>query len=122
MPYEVYKIIHLVSIVLLFSGLMGMLTVRMAGIELTPNVKKLTLICHGVGLLFLLASGFGLLARLGLTQNIPGWVFGKLTIWLILGGILTLIRKKGQSLGWPIFFLLMVLFTIAACLAVLKPF
>lgn len=121
MPYEVYKIIHLVSIVLVFSGLMGLLTVRMTGTVLAPNVKKLVFISHGVGILFVLISGFGLLARLGLAQNMPGWVFGKLTIWLILAAAVSLVKRKGQ-IGWPIFILLIALFTAAAYLAVVKPF
>lgn len=121
MSYEVYKIIHLVSIVLLFSGLMGLLTVRMAGVELAPNIRKLVFMSHGIGILFVLVSGFGLLARLGLTQNIPGWVFGKLTIWVILGGAVALVKRKGH-MGWPIFLLLMAIFATAAYLAVVKPF
>lgn len=119
--YEVYKIVHLVSIVCLFTGMGGLLAVRMAGLELQPPVKKLVMITHGVGLTFLLISGFGLLARLGMTQNMPGWVIGKLTIWFIMGGILTLVKKKGQ-IGWPIFFLLMAIFATAAYFAVVKPF
>lgn len=121
MPYEVYKIIHLVSLVLLMSGLVGLLTVRMSGAVLQPNVKKLVFIAHGIGLLFLLISGFGLLARLGLTQNMPGWVFGKIAVWLILGGAIALVKRKGQ-LGMPIFIGLILIFTVAAYLAVAKPF
>lgn len=119
--YEVYKIVHLVSIVCLFSGMAGLLAVRMAGLELQPPVKKFVMITHGVGLTFLLISGFGLLARLGMIQNLPGWVYGKLVIWFIMGGILTLVKKKGQ-IGWPIFILLLAIFTTAAYFAVVKPF
>ncbi|MFZ3231915.1 MAG: SirB2 family protein [Pseudobdellovibrio sp.] len=121
MPYEFYKIIHVVSIVLLFSGLMGLLTVKMSKIELAPNVKRMVFISHGVGVLFLLISGFGLLARLGLTQGLPGWVYGKLAIWLVLAGSVALVKRKGH-LGWPIFICLIAIFTVAAYLAILKPF
>ena len=93
----------------------------MTGTILTPNVRKLVFISHGVGILFVLVSGFGLLARLGLTQNIPGWVFGKLTIWVILGAAVALVKRKGH-IGWPIFLLLIALFAAAAYLAVVKPF
>ena len=121
MSYEFYKIIHLVSIVLLFSGLVGILTVRMSGGVLEGKVKSLVFTSHGVGLLFLLISGFGLLGRLGLTHEIPGWVFAKMAIWLILGGSLALVKRKGH-IGWPLFISLIAIFTIAAFLAIIKPF
>ena len=78
--YEVYKIIHLLGLVLLFSGLVGLLTVKMSGGKLEGSTKSLVFISHGVGLLFLLVGGFGLLARLQLAQNMPNWVYIKLII------------------------------------------
>lgn len=121
MTYEFYKILHLISIVLLFSGLIGLLTVQMSGGALVGKVKSLVFISHGVGILFLLISGFGLLARLGLTRNLPGWVFAKIAIWLILGGSLALVKRKGH-IGWPLFISLIGIFSLAAYLAVIKPF
>ncbi len=118
---ETYKLVHLISIVLVFSGLMGMLAVRMSEGKLEGQVKKLFYASHGLGLLLILISGFGLLARLGLTHDIPKWVMGKLLIWLILGGITALIKRKGY-IGWPIFALLVALFSLAAYLALFKPF
>ena len=121
MSYEAYKIIHLVSIILLFSGLVGILAIRMSGGVLEGKVKSLVFASHGVGLLVLLISGFGLLARLNLTHAIPGWVFGKMGIWLILGGSVALVKRKGH-IGWPLFISLIGIFTVAAYLAVMKPF
>ena len=121
MSYEAYKIIHLVAIVLLFSGLIGILAVKMSGGVLDGKVKSLMFASHGIGLLVLLVSGFGLLARLNLTHAIPGWVFGKLAIWLILGGSLALVKRKGH-IGWPLFISLIGIFAVAAFLAVIKPF
>lgn len=121
MSYETYKIIHLVSIVLLFSGLMGLLAIRMAGVELVSRTKKLVFISHGIGTLFVLVSGFGLLARLGLISALPGWVYGKVIIWVLLAGAVSVVKRKGQ-IGWPIFISLIAIFTVAASLAILKPF
>ena len=121
MSYEVYKIIHLIAIVLLFSGLVGLLTIQMSGGALTGKAKSLVFASHGVGLLLLLVSGFGLLARLGMISGLPGWVFAKLAIWLILGGALALVKRKG-IIGWPIFLSLITIFGVAAYLAILKPF
>ena len=121
MPYEIYKILHLTGIFLLISGLIGMLALAWSGHGITGRVKTFAFITHGVGLLFILVSGFGLLARLGIMHDgFPGWVFGKLAIWLILGGFIALLKRKGQ-LGWPLYFLMLALFMTATYLAIYKP-
>jgi hypothetical protein len=121
MSYEIYKIIHLLGIVLLFSGLAGLLTVRMSGGQLAGSTKSLVFVTHGVGLLFLIVSGFGLLARLGLARDIPNWVFVKLAVWLFMGGAISLVKRKGQ-IGWPLYLSLLLVFLIAAYFAIFKPF
>ena len=121
MSYEFYKIVHLTGIVLLFCGLVGLLTLKMAGAEITGKVKKLVFISHGIGAFLVLLGGFGLLARLQLAQNIPNWAYAKMAIWLLAAGAIALVKRKGQH-GWPIFAGLIFLFVTAAWLAILKPF
>jgi len=121
MSYEFYKIVHLTGIVLLFCGLVGLLTLKMAGAEVSGKTKKLIFSSHGVGAFLVLLGGFGLLARLNLAQNIPTWAYAKLLIWLLAGGAIALVKRKGQ-MGWPIFAILMILFITAECLAILKTF
>ncbi len=121
MSYEFYKIIHLVGISLVLTGLAGLLTVKMSGGALEGTTKKLVFIGHGVGLLFIFVSGFGLLARLNMTQSMPGWVYGKIAVWLIFGGFATVLKRKGQ-VGTPLYIALIGIFTFAAYLAITKPF
>lgn len=121
MSYEFYKIIHLTGIALVLTGLAGLLTVKMSGGTLEGKTKSLVFGAHGLGLLIVLVSGFGLLARLNMMQALPGWVFGKLAIWLILGGFAAFLKRKGQ-IGAPLYFLLLAIFIVAAYLAVAKPF
>ncbi|MBC7741411.1 MAG: SirB2 family protein [Bdellovibrionaceae bacterium] len=121
MSYEIYKIIHLLGLVLLFSGLTGLLTVRMSGGQLAGSTKSLVFVSHGVGLLLLLVSGFGLLARLGLTHDIPNWVFVKIAAWVVAGGAIALVKRKGH-IGWPLFLSLIFVFLIAGYFAIFKPF
>ena len=121
MSYEFYKIGHLISIVLLFSGLVGLLTVKMSGGALAGKVKSLVFVSHGLGVVLLLVTGFGLAARLGLMQGLPGWIYAKLAIWLVLGAAVVLIKRKG-AIGWPLFISLILTFIAAAILAVTKPF
>lgn len=121
MSYEFYKVLHLTGVILVFSGLVGLLTVKMSGGVVAGKVKSLVFLSHGLGLLLALVGGFGLMARLGLHQGIPGWIYGKLAIWLILGGAIAVLKRKGQ-LGWPLFLGLIVIFIAAGYLAVVKPF
>lgn len=122
MPYEIYKILHLTGIFLLTSGLVGMLVLAWSGHQIAGKVKTFAFVTHGVGLLFMLVSGFGLLARMGFMhdQGLPTWVYVKLTIWLVMGGIISLLKRKGK-LGWPLYFLLMAIFITAAYFGVYKP-
>lgn len=120
MPYEFYKIIHITGLILVFSGLISVLTVGMAGVELSGRLKKFGFITHGVGLVFMLVSGFGLMARLGMVQSMPTWIYFKLLIWLVLGGMISLAKRKGY-IGWPLFILFLGLGVTAATLAITKP-
>ena len=122
MPYEIYKILHLTGIFLLTSGVVGMLVLAWSGHQIAGKVKTFAFITHGVGLLFMLVSGFGLLARMGIMHGagFPTWIYIKLAIWLIMGGIIALIKRKGQ-LGWPMYFLLLAIFITAAYVGVYKP-
>lgn len=121
MSYEFYKVLHLAGLILLFFGLSSALTLKMAGATFTGSVKKMAFITHGVGLLLLLVAGFGMLAKLGIMAAIPGWAWAKIVIWLLLGGGITLAKRKGQ-VGWPLVVLFVTLGVCAAWLALAKPF
>lgn len=114
-----YKVIHVFGLFLIFTGLGGRLVQAMLGSDGNAQVRKLTGIAHGVGLLLVLVSGFGALAKLG--AGFPGWVIAKLVIWLVIGGIIVVIRKKPEmaSLLW---WLLPILGGVAGWLALYKPF
>lgn len=112
MSYQFYKVLHLSGIMLLILSLGG---------ALAGGPRKLTSTCHGVAMLAILVGGFGLLARLGLVKGFPGWVWAKLGIWVVLGGMLALARKMPKKMQ-PLWFATWGLGAIAAFLAVYKPF
>lgn len=120
MPYEFYKILHITGLILVFSGLVSVLTMSMTRVEITGHMKKFAFISHGVGLVLMLISGFGLMARLGMVTSMPTWIYFKLAIWVILGGMIALAKRKGY-IGWPIFILFVGLGATAATLAITKP-
>lgn len=121
MSYEFYKLIHLIGLFLVISGLVGLLTIKMSSGKLEGQARKLVFISHGVGLVFILVSGFGLLARLQMTQPMPNWVYIKIVIWLIFGGAMTLIKRKLNANSTTLAGLL-ILFIIAGYIAINKPF
>jgi hypothetical protein len=111
--YNVYKLIHLISIMGLFIAL-GSAAVT------DKSQSRWAAPFHGIALLLILTAGFGMLARLGVHGALPGWVIGKLVIWLLLGGALAIARKK--LLPAPAFVLLLIaLGGVAASMALWKP-
>jgi len=90
MSYSVYKIMHVVSIVIFFS-LYGM-----ACVKAQKNTDhKLEKILTGVLLLIIIASGMGLGARLGVLKGgFPFWVNVKMAIWFIIGIGGTIVLKR----------------------------
>jgi hypothetical protein len=120
MPYEIYKIMHLTGLVLLFSGLVTLLTLKITGAALEGPNKKFAYLTHGIGLLLLLVGGFGLLARLNLGPGLPNWIYFKLVAWLYFGGIVALIKRK--KLSWSFYYILLGVFILTAYVAIYKPF
>ena len=121
MSYEFYKLLHLLGIVLLFSGLVSMLTMKIAGVPVEGALKKFVYITHGVGLLLILVSGFGIMARLQMIADIPKWIYIKLSVWLFMGGVITLIKRQGH-LAWKLYTIIMCVFIVAAYVGITKPF
>lgn len=79
-----YKLLHIVGIIVLFVSLGAMLG---AGKSIKAAVAG-----HGIGLVLILVSGFGMAAKAG--YGFPAWMIGKLAIWLALGAVIVLIKRK----------------------------
>jgi len=98
MPTEVYKLLHLLGIMLLFASLGGMAVLGLRGgeeREVSP-VRKLLSILHGVSLLVVFVAGFGLMARLGIMTGWPTWIYVKLALWLVLGAASVVVRRTPE--------------------------
>lgn len=121
--YELYKVAHLVGVIVLFSVLGGAMVHAINGGTASTNAaRRLITVLHGIGLIVVLVAGFGLVARLDLMNGgIPLWVGGKLLIWLVAGLLLTVPRRKPR-LARPILLVgIPFLAAAAAWLAVYKP-
>jgi hypothetical protein len=111
MPIYVYHILHILGLATLFLGFGAM---QSAG-EIKPGMKW-----HGIGLVIMLISGFGMLAKLGIFAAMPKWVIIKIAMWLVLGALPTLAKRK--IIPFNLLVLVAILITgVNAWLGYLKP-
>ena len=118
MPYAIYKLLHVIGLMLLFLGMGGLLLGARSGLDRAP---KGTAILHGVGLFAMLVGGFGMMARLGIDWPWPGWLIAKLGVWLAIGALPVLVRRRVLP-GGPAWLIAAVLGALAAWFAIVKPF
>lgn len=118
----IYKIIHLTGIAMVLMALGGAMVYTIAGgTKAALSWRKGVAITHGVGLLLALVGGFGMLARMGIHWPWPGYIFVKVGVWLVLGGLLTVVYKKPEA-GKGLWAATIALFAVAAYMAIFKPF
>jgi hypothetical protein len=124
--YSAYRVIHLVGIFLLLVVLGGAARAGRAAAGDTTReavrARRLAAGLHGLALFIVLLGGFGLLARLGIVHGTewPGWVWAKVVIWLVAGGLIVVPRRK-PGWGAALLFVLPLLGGLAAWLAIFKP-
>ena len=113
--YVTYKTLHFIGLAMVLLSLGALLS------QPQTLSKRLLAMVHGIGLLLLLVTGFGMLAKLGI-HSIPGWVGGKLVVWLGFGGAMAVVprwrAKKPALLLWS----LVGLVGLASYFAGAKPF
>lgn len=100
MTLELYKVLHIVGLALLMMS---------AGVALaTPKdaPQKTSMIFHGVGLLLLLVAGFGMLARLGMSDpsTWQTWLWAKVGVWVVAAVLPALVRRGfiPRPFGWVV--------------------
>lgn len=124
MSYVAYKLVHLFGLFALFVALAGMAAHAAGGQgkEENPNYRSL-LVLHGAGALIALTGGFGLMARTGIMHGelFPGWIWAKLVLWLLLGGMIAL-PYRNRPLARFLLLGLPLLGVLGAYLGNYKPF
>lgn len=98
MSLQFYKFIHLVGLILVSASLAGVVThAANGGTKAENRLRRPLAAAHGAGLLFILVSGFGMLARLGAGGSLPWWAVVKLVVWLVLGALLAAAYRKPEK-------------------------
>lgn len=111
MPYQIYKMIHIVAIVLFFSGY--------AAAVVKKESIKLEKILTGIALVVIFVSGMGLIARLGIPHGAPWpmWIKIKLGIWTVIGAGGHVILKRAPKFAAYFFWFSIALLVSASYLA-----
>ncbi len=125
-PHSMYKIVHIIGIVMLMSALGGAavraIMAESGGTTAPAGPRRLLAVLHGVGAFLVLLGGFGMLARIGgMHGAFPRWVWLKIVLWLTLAAALMLPRRR-PGLARPLLIALPALGGLAAYLAIYKPF
>jgi hypothetical protein len=118
MPHQIYQIIHLTGIFMIFIAYGGLIIRSAVGSD-NKDIRRLGAMTSGIGLLLSLVGGFGLLARLN--YGWPGWIIVKVVIWVALGGLIVLINRKPQ-MAQILWWMTILLGVVALLMVVLKPF
>lgn len=123
MSYNFYIILHVTGIAFTFTALGGAAMANAARIAKGDNPARAMIAAgHGVGLLLIFVSGFGLMAKIGMMHGgaWPAWIIVKLLIWLLAGALIVpLLRKPG--VGKIALVILPLVVTVAAWFAKEKP-
>jgi hypothetical protein len=117
----IYKNVHLLGIFMILVASGGLILHEINGGGQQQSGRKLAAITHGVGMLLVLFSGFGMLARSGIFWPWPGWVTGKVIIWIVFGALIAVIGRTSRF-ARPLWWIIIVLGGVAAYLALNKPF
>lgn len=116
-----YNVLHVSGLILLLHAVGAFLHHQATASDATNPRKRILMIQHGVGLLFILVSGFGQFARLGISFPWPTWAWIKLGIWLLFAVMTRLAGEGGKqaNLWWTLSLLAAI---AAAWLGISKPF
>lgn len=116
-----YKLLHIFGLLLTFTAIGGMVYHMANGgsKESAKPTRWMIGAAHGAGLLILVISGFGMLAKLSL--GFETWVVAKLAIWIFIGMVSAIVWRK-PKMAPMLWFALPVLGAVAGWLALFKPF
>ena len=94
MPHAVYQFIHFIGIFAIYLAYGGLIFRAALGSD-NVGLRKFGGIVSGIGLLLMLVSGFGMMAKMNYSYGAPFLII-KMVIWIMLGGMVALINRKPE--------------------------
>ncbi len=120
MSIQLYKVIHVIGVMMVFLGYGGLIVRGLLDRD-NKGLRALGSATSGVGLLLLLVSGFGMIAKYqGAYSYTEGWLIAKYIVWLLLGAGTAVVSRK-PKLGMPLWWAILLLGAVAATMGVMKP-
>ena len=122
MSYTAYKLIHFLGIfTLLTTVASSAVHVLRGGTRADHPYRRLLLPVNALAAFFVLLGGFGMLARLGVSHaGLPGWIWLKLSIWVLFLGALRLVFRDA-AFARALLVALPLFAVLAAAIALYKP-
>ncbi|MCH7491225.1 MAG: hypothetical protein IID05_11090 [Gemmatimonadetes bacterium] len=119
LSYQVYKILHLVSLFGVFMCLGALVIHHMNGGAKHFPARMWLVLSFAIFMFLAFVGGFGLMARLG--SGMQTWIYAKIALWLVIGAYMSVIARKPDwsKVHW---FVLLVLGATGASVALYKPF
>lgn len=96
MDHNLLVWLHLIGLVLLVFGLATLGIMAMTKTQNNRKVRMYGVITHGVGLLLIFVTGLQMASNLQLFKS-HHFIGSKFLIWLLLGGVIVMFRKKPQA-------------------------
>lgn len=121
-PYEFYSFLHIFSVIVVFFSLGALVIQIIQGkTKSTVEGRKCLAYHHGIGLLVIFITGFGLMARGGFSLGENYWIFIKIFCWLVIGAFPAFAYKRRIPANAQWWVVLSVL-ALALFAVTIKPF
>lgn len=120
---SLYKVVHIIGIVMAMTAIAGAAMHALAGGNREPgSPRRMLAILHGVGGALVLVGGFGMLARLGVMHGggFPAWIWVKLVIWVLIG-VAMILPYRRPALARILLVAMPLLAGLAAYMGIYKP-
>ena len=121
MSYQFYLFLHVLAVSVVFISLGGIVShLWQGGTKTNLKNRKPLSIYHGVALLVVFVSGFGLMAKGAFSFGSSPWLYIKIVSWLLLGVFPVAMYKKLIPAKWGVL-ALMCIAMLAIYTVVYKP-